>query len=329
MTKPALRPDVQALLAYLHEAKFPEVHTQTPDQVRASMLAAVPLTDLDVPDMAVRRRLSIPRTEGDGDIPALLLDTKADRGPGPVVIWFHGGGYVSGSIETHQSFAATVSRQLELPVVLVDYRLAPEAPYPAAVQDAEACARWIAASPDALGLKVSSLILGGDSAGGTLTAVTAIALRDAQAAVPVRCQILFYPATDFTREFASHGEFAEGYLLTRAGRRWYQEQYRPQKEEVQASPLRADLAGLPPAVVLIAGVDPVRDEGRAYAAKLIEAGVPTTFLEAKGMIHAFVLLRKALPSVNDDIDRALLAARIMWQQPLSSEQRVTDKLGSA
>ncbi|AMV48474.1 alpha/beta hydrolase [Paraburkholderia caribensis] len=313
MTKPVLRPDVQALLAYLHEANFPEIQTQSPEEVRSTMLAALPRTDLEMPNMAVRRRLSIPGVAG--DIPALLLDNKVSREPGPVVVWFHGGGFVSGSIDTHQSFAATVSLHLDLPVVVVDYRLAPEAPYPAAVQDAEASARWIAASHDDLGLTADSLILGGDSAGGTLAAVTAIALRDVRADVPVRCQILFYPATDLTREFASHGEFFEGYLLTRAGQLWYQDQYRPRKKDIQASPLLADLEGLPPAVVLTSGVDPVRDEGRAYAAKLVEAGVPTTFLEARGMIHAFVLLRKVLPSAIDDIARALHLTRMMFEYP--------------
>lgn len=314
MNKPKLRPDVEALLSYLRQANLPEIQMQTPEEARAIMLATVPQTDLEMPAMAVQKKLFVPGSAG--PISALLLDVQAERESGVVVIWFHGGGFVSGSIDTHKSFAAAVCQQLNLPVLLVDYRLAPEAPYPAAVQDAESITRWVAESPAELGFYVDALVLGGDSAGGTLATVTAIALRDSRARVPVLCQILLYPGTDFTRDFPSHTEFSEGYLLTRAGQLWYRDQYQPQNEQIQASPLLADLTGLPTTVILTSGVDPVRDEGRAYAAKLAESGVPTTFLEAEGMIHAFVLLRKVLPSANQDIVNVLDAARVMLQTTL-------------
>jgi acetyl esterase len=160
-----------------------------------------------------------------------------------------------------------------------------------------------------LGRDVDALVLGGDSAGGTLTIVTAMALRDDPAPVPVRAQLTIYPSTDLTRNYPSQEEFADGYLLTEAGRKWYYGHYRPVADEVRASPLRGDLAGLPPAVVLTAGLDPVRDEGRAYATGLVAAGVPTTYQEAEGNIHAFVLLRQAVPSSQRDITSALAALR--------------------
>src|ERR1022692_1588248 len=232
---------------------------------------------------------------------------RATRQAGPVVVWYHGGGFVTGDLETHRGFAAEVARLLDLPVVLVDYRLAPEAPYPAAVEDAEDAARWVASHLAELGRAADALVLGGDSAGGTLAIVTAMALRDAPAEAPIRAHIAIYPATDLSRPYPSQKEFASGRMLTEAGRRWYYGQSRADIHDWHGSPLLGDLTGLPPAVVLTAGEDPVRDEGRAYAAALIAAGVPTTFLEAAGHIHAFVLMRRVVPSTQDDLARAFAA----------------------
>ncbi|MDT0462090.1 alpha/beta hydrolase [Streptomyces gibsoniae] len=301
------RPDVRALLDQLAAAGGPGVEEQTPQAARDAMRAVLPVVDLPMPKLATVRELSVPAPHG--SIPALLLDPRADRDPGPVVVWYHGGGFVTGGIDTHRGFAADLTRRLDLPVVLVDYRLAPEAPYPAAPDDAETAARWVAASPPELGRTADALILGGDSAGGTLAIVTAMALRDTPAPLPVLAQLVIYPATDLTRRYPSHQEFAEGHLLTEAGRRWYYGHYRPTVTDVRASPLLGEPAGLPPAVVLTAGLDPVRDEGRAYAAALVAAGVPTTFLEAEGNVHAFVLLRRAVPSSQADIADALTALR--------------------
>ena len=299
------RSDVQALLSYMNAAHFPSIEEQTPAEARASMVAALPQVDLPMPDVPVQRKLLIPGPGG--TIVGLLLDVRDIREPGPIVVWYHGGGFVTGGIETHRSFAADVVRQLDLPVVVVEYRLAPEAPYPAAVEDAEAAARWVAGNPAELGITVNSLVLAGDSGGGTLAIVAAMALRDTSAALPVIAHLVLYPATDFSRSFPSRSEFAEGYLLTESGLQWYRHHYNPEVQQVSASPLLGTLAGMPPAVVLTAGMDIVRDEGRAYAAKLVDAGVPTTFLEATGMIHAFVLLRKVLPSSQQDISAALRA----------------------
>jgi acetyl esterase len=209
----------------------------------------------------------------------------------------------------HRAFAADVAQRLDLPVVLVDYRLAPEAPYPAAVDDAEEITRWLAANPAELGREVTGLVIGGDSAGGTMTIATAMALRDRTAPVPVLAQVVLYPGTDLTADYPSQQEFASGYMLTTESRRFYYDCYDPVRTEVRASPLLGDLAGLPPAVVLTAGLDPVRDEGRAYAAALVTAGVPTSYIEAVGNIHAFVVMRKAVPSSVTDIERALTALR--------------------
>jgi acetyl esterase len=261
------------------------------------------VVDLPEPPLATARMLET------APLPTLLLDRREHRGPGPVVLWFHGGGFVFGGFDTHRSFAADMAQRLDLPVLLVDYRLAPEAPYPAAVDDAEEIARWLAGNPSEVGREVTGLVLGGDSAGGTMTIVTAMALRDRPAAAPVVAQLLMWPATDLIGEYPSQREFANGYLLSEESRVFYQDAYQPVVTDVRASPMQGDFTDLPPAVVLTAGLDPLRDEGRAYAAALIAAGVPTTYLEAVGNIHAFGLLRKAIPSSVTDIAQALNALR--------------------
>jgi acetyl esterase len=299
------RPEVAALLSYLGTRDQPEVETLTPEQARAGLRASVKAADLPVGEIAVHRPLTIPTRSG--EIAGLLLDARATREPGPVVVWYHGGGFVTGDLETHRGFAVEIARQLDLPVLLVDYRLAPEAPYPAAVQDAEDAARWLASRPAELGREIDALVLGGDSAGGTLAIVTAMALRDAAAALAVTAHIVIYPGTDLSRPYPSQREFATGRLLTEAGLRWYYEQYAVDAHDWRGSPMLGEFAGLPPAVVLTAGEDPVRDEGRAYAAALVTAGVPTTFLEAVGNVHAFVLMRRIIPSAQDDLARAFAA----------------------
>jgi acetyl esterase len=306
-----LRPAVAALLSYLDSLSEPAAETRTPQQVRAEMVESVKAGDLPVGEIAVEQMLTIPTRAG--TIPGTLFDARSDRGRGPVVVWYHGGGFVTGGLDTHRGFAAEVARQLDLPVVLVDYRLAPESRFPAAVEDAEDAGRWVASSPAELGRDVDALVVGGDSAGGTLTITTAMALRDRPAETPVQAQITIYPATDYSRAYPSEREFATGRLLTEDLRRWYQRHYQPDVHDWRGSPLLGEMTGLPPAVVLTAGEDPVRDEGRAYAAALITAGVPTTFQEAVGHIHAFVLLRRVVPSTQDDLRRALAALSMALQ----------------
>jgi acetyl esterase len=149
----------------------------------------------------------------------------------------------------------------------------------------------------------------GDSAGGTLTVVTALALRDDPAAVPVIVQAPIYPAADLTRPYPSFEAFADGYLLTSRDMAWFDDCYRADIEHMRASPMNGDLAGLPPAVVLTASLDPIRDQGRAYVAALAGAGVPVTFREAAGTIHGFITLRRAIPSAVGDVAGFLVAVR--------------------
>ena len=201
---------------------------------------------------------------------------------------------------------------LDLPVIAVDYRLAPEAKWPAAPDDAEAATRWIAGSPPELGRSVTSLVLMGDSAGGNLTIITAQALRDEPAAAPVIVQVPIYPATDSSKPYDSFDEFADGgFLLTRDSLKWFEDHYGADADHTRTSPLLVDLARLPPALVVTASLDPLRDQGRAYAAALALAGVPVTFREMVGTIHGFITLRQAIPSAQGDVAAMLALAKPM------------------
>nr|WP_010186968.1 alpha/beta hydrolase [Sphingomonas sp. PAMC 26605] len=309
MTDPYVRPDVAGFLGFLNALPGPKMHQLEPPAARATYAAMKDIADPPIGELAIITDLAIPGPAG--DIPARLFDTAATRAAGPLVVFFHGGGFVIGDLDTHASFCAEVSRSLDLPVLAIDYRLAPENPWPAAPDDCEAAARWAAGSPEALGRTVTGLVVCGDSAGGNLAIVTAMALRDAPAAVPVIAQLPFYPATDTTQEYPSYTRFADGYLLTRDSMEWFNAAYRAEAEHIRTSPLKGDLAGMPPAVVVTASLDPIRDQGRAYAGALAEAGVPVVFREAVGNIHGFITLRKAIASSAEDVAGALAAAKTL------------------
>jgi len=193
----------------------------------------------------------------------------------------------------------------------VEYRLAPEHAWPAAPDDCEAAARWVASSPAELGRQVTGLVIAGDSAGGGLTLVTTLALRDKPAAVPVLAQWALYPVTDLINTYPSHESFAGGYLLETPDLRWFYELYAADAHHWRASPLLGDQTGMPPTLVVTSSLDPLRDEGRAYAAAAVRAGVPTTFLEAHGMIHGFLSFRRAIPSAVDDLKACTAALKAL------------------
>jgi acetyl esterase len=307
MTEPYVRPDVQALLGYLASVPGPRMPDVDAATARQMYFAMKDIADPPVGELGAVIDLEIPGPAG--PIPARLFDPRATRDPGPAVVFFHGGGFVIGNVETHASFCAEMARVLDLPVISIDYRLAPENPWPAAPDDCEAAARWIATSPEALGRKITGLVPAGDSAGGTLTITTAMALRDEPAAVPVIAQFPIYPAADMATEHPSYTQFAEGFLLTRDTMEWFNQAYQADLSHHRGSPMEGSIAGLPPAVVVTASLDPIRDQGRAYAAELVENGVPTVFQEARGNIHGFITLRQAIPSSQADVARALNALK--------------------
>ncbi|MDO3445490.1 alpha/beta hydrolase [Agrobacterium sp. V1] len=296
---PLVRPDVQAFLNSLNDMPGPKFHELEPKEARSRFLEDVSMTDLPMGDLAVIRDLEIP--SANGLIRARMFDQRARQGITAVVVFFHGGGFVVGDLDSHASFCAEMARVLDLPVIAVDYRLAPEAKWPAAPDDCETATRWVAESPAALGFDVSGLILVGDSAGGNLAIVSALALRERPAKVPVLIQAPIYPATDISRPYPSAEEFADGYLLTEPMLDWFITCYVADAQDHRTSPVLADLDDLPPAIVVTAGLDPLRDQGRAYATALAEAGVDVWFHEAKGNVHGFVALRQAIPSATADV----------------------------
>jgi acetyl esterase len=309
-TAPYVRPDVRAFLDYLMATPGPRSHEVGAVEARRLMRASRSLVDVEVGPLAVHRDLACPAPDG-GSIALRLYDSRSDRLPGPVMLYFHGGGFVVGDLETHDPTCAAIARALDMPVVAVDYRLAPEHRWPAAPDDCEAAARWIGSGPDALGFGVASLVLAGDSAGGTLCIVTALALRDAAAAVPVIAQWPIYPLVDSRRRFPSFDQFCEGYFLTSDSMKWFDESYAADREDPRGAPLRAAQDGMPPTLVLTAGLDPLRDQGRAYAQATIAAGVPTIYREAVGTIHGFLNLRRAIPSAQGDLAACLAVLKPM------------------
>lgn len=305
--EPFVRPDVRQFLDYLNALPGPRTHEMDAPSARTVYRAMKDVADPPMGELGLVRDLVIAGPAG--DIPARIFDWQERREPGPAVVFFHGGGFVIGDLDTHAGFCAEMSRVLRLPVVSVDYRLAPEAKWPAAPDDCEAAARWVAGSPAELGRTVTSLVLSGDSAGGTLTITTAMALRDEPAAVPVIVQAPIYPAADMDKEYPSFSAFADGYLLTRDSMNWFANAYAADLTHMRGNPMAGPLAGLPPAVVITASLDPIRDQGRAYAAALAQAGVPVTFREAVGNVHGFATLRKAIPSSAGDVAGYLAAVR--------------------
>lgn len=235
----------------------------------------------------------------------------------PCLVFFHGGGWTLGDLDSHDALCRALAQAGQCAVAAVDYRLAPEHRFPAAVDDAIAATRWIASSAAALGIDAARLAVGGDSAGGTLAAAVALALRGSN--VRLALQLLFYPATDMAHDLPSHQRLAEGpegYGLTRTSLLWFRANYlgSPASErdlaDWRASPLRAaDFAGLPPASIVTAGFDPLLDEGRAYAERLHAAGVPLRYECFNGMIHGFLLMSRELAASRHAIQRAGQALR--------------------
>jgi acetyl esterase len=225
-----------------------------------------------------------------GTIPSRLYVPHAASAPGPLLVYYHGGGWVQGSVATHDASCRLLAHLSGVRVLSIDYRLAPEHPFPAAVDDAVAAYGWAAANAASLGGDPARLAVGGDSAGGNLAAIVAQAARDDDAVPAPVFQLLIYPACDLSRKADSVRTFADGFLLTESDMDWYMAKYVPdpaQRADPRVSPLLAEhLGGLPPAFVATCVPDPLRDEGEAYAARLREAGVPVA-LQRFGQLHGF------------------------------------------
>ncbi|MBL8329575.1 MAG: alpha/beta hydrolase [Rubrivivax sp.] len=231
--------------------------------------------------------------------------------PRPVLVYLHGGGWVIGDCDTHDVLCRELALGAGCEVVSVDYRMGPEHPFPAAVDDCVAVTRWVREQAPVLGLDAARIAVGGDSAGGNLAAVVCLALREAGEPLPA-FQLLIYPATDMRAVAPSHTANGQGYLLTHEAMMWYRGHYVPeaaQWSDWRASPLlAASHAGLPPALVLTAGYDPLRDEGRQYADALSAAGVPCQYVCFERQIHGFVPMGRMIDEAHTAV--ALCAAAL-------------------
>jgi acetyl esterase len=229
------------------------------------------------------------------------LKLREANGLAPCLVFFHGGGFVIGNLDSHDVVCRKLADEGQLIVIAVDYRLAPEHKFPAGVEDVVTATKWIAGNARQLGIDASRLSVGGDSAGGNFAAVVAISARDCNGPA-IAGQVLIYPSTDLALIHPSHSEPETSILLTHSVIRWFCDHYLNSAADVddwRASPARIkSLAGLPPAYVLTAGADPLRDEGDEYAKRLKEAGVPVTYRTFPGQFHGFFTMGKLLQQAN-------------------------------
>lgn len=311
-----LHPQAQALLQLMIDRGVPPMHTLSADEARRTYLERKTLTQPEPPAVAQSVDLEPASAWAPPVRVRVIQPTPASPGATrPGLVFFHGGGWVIGDLDTHDTVCRELALQAGVVVVSVDYRLAPEHPFPAAVDDCVAATRWVQSNAQALGIDAQRLAVGGDSAGGNLAAVVALALRDeakAQGTAPLRYQLLVYPATDMRRGAPSHAQNGQGYLLTQEMLAWYHGHYMGSSgrdDDWRASPLlHPQLQGLPPALIITAGYDPLRDEGLQYAQALSEAGVPCTHLCFERQLHGFLLMGRVLEEAHTAV--ALCAAEL-------------------
>ena len=307
-----LHPQARALLDLMIERGVPPTHTLTTADARAYYRERRSVTQPDPPAVAEVRDLA---AEGaHGAIPLRLyrpIGSTAASAPLPVLVYYHGGGWVIGDLDTHDTLCRELANGTGCAVVAVDYRMGPEHRFPAAVDDAFAATRWVRAQAGALGLDAARLAVGGDSAGGNLATVVSLLARDA-GDMPIAFQLLIYPATDMRRGHASHTSNGQGYLLTAETISYFHDHYidDPKHDlDWRATPLlHADLSRLPPALVLTAGYDPLRDEGLDYARALTAAGNRATYVCFERQIHGFITMGRVLDEANAGV--SLCAAEL-------------------
>jgi acetyl esterase len=303
-----LDPQAQKVVDTIAALNLKPIKDSTPAEARESMrtrTAALGPVE-EVPAVADHR------VPVDGGEITVRLYAPAGVGPHPVLVFYHGGGWVIGDLYTHDGLCRSIVNAAGCAVASVDYRLAPEFKFPVAVDDSYAALKWVAANGARLGLDSARLAVGGDSAGGNLAAVMAMLARDRHGP-RILLQVLVYPVTNYDFGTASYTENATGYVLTTEDMRWFWRHYlsrEGQGQEVTASPIRAkSLADLPPALVMTAGCDPLRDEGEAYAARLRDAGVPVTLTQYPGMFHGFLRMTRILDQARAARDEVATALR--------------------
>ena len=299
-----LDPQAQALIQLMVDRQVPLVHTQTPEQARASYRERRTFTQPDAPDVAQVQTLSAPGPHGAVPLRLYRPFVASDA----LLVYFHGGGWTIGDLDTHDVLCRQLCLASGCAVMSVDYRLGPEQRFPAAVDDCLAAVHFAQDQAEIMGFKPQRIAVGGDSAGGNLAAVVAILLRDEGR--PAAFQLLIYPATDMRAIAPSHISNGQGYLLTRQSIAYYRRHYigdEAQWFDWRASPLLAsNLSGLPSALVLTAGFDPLRDEGRLYADAMSLEGTRVQYVCFERQVHGFITMGRVIDEARSAV--ALCAA---------------------
>ncbi len=311
---PYIRPDMKAFLDMMAQVNGPKLADMTLEEARQSYVAMHGIADRPARALPVIRDLACPGPAG--DIPLRLYDARESRDEAtPVIVFYHGGGFVIGDLETHHALCTEIAALIDLPLVAVHYARAPEAPFPAAILDCEAATRWVASSPAELGRTASGIITIGDSAGGNATVVVSQLLGANPAAVPVVLQVPIFPLVEDAIGSASMEAFSDGFLLTADTMAFFDAAYGADRADPRGFPILSDHASAPPTIVVTASLDPIRDSGRAYAKALVDAGRDCVFIEMRGVTHSFTNLRQMVPSTQRDLERVIAAMRFMLENP--------------
>jgi len=307
----ALNPQAKALLDQMAANPSPNLWEVPLADARAGALAM--MQSLSPQGLPIDRVEDCTIPGPAGDLDARIYTPVAAGGAAlPALVFYHGGGFVVGNLDTHDALCRALASEAGVKVISIDYRLAPEAKFPAAVEDSFAALKWVARNASALGIDDDRIAVGGDSAGGNLAAVVSILARD-EGIIRIKFQLLIYPVTDLAGETQSYRDFCEGYFLDRAVMKWFGAQYISSPADFtdyRASPLLAPShQGLPPAHVITAGFDPLRDEGKAYADKLREAGVPVTYEVYDGLFHGFANMTAVIDEAREAVKDAASALK--------------------
>lgn len=320
-----LDPQVQAFLEQMQAMNLPPLNAMTVEDARAAASAMSEMHGVPDPVASVD---NLAVTGPAGEIPVRVY-TPEQSGPFPILVYFHGGGWVIGDLETHDPLCRTLCNACGCIVASVDYRLAPEHKFPAAAEDAYAATHWIAEHAAEFGGDPQRLAVGGDSAGGNLAAVVALMARDRRGPEIV-CQLLIYPVTDSACDTASYRDNSDGYFLTAEMMQWFWNQYLngdTDRDNPYAAPLRArNLRGLPSALVITAEFDPLRDEGEAYAARLRDAGVAVQLKRYDGMIHGFFGMGAVIDQARTAVDDVAATLQSTFAAPRRGRGNALKKL---
>ena len=300
-------PQIQVLLDLQSQFGFEGIASVAPDAAGVRAFMRQMRVPVEVEDVAGVEDLVCP---GPGGAVGLRLYRPSEAPDLPILVWLHGGGWTIGDIETSDGTCRALANASGVAVISVEYRLAPEHPFPAAVEDCWAALQWVSAHGTELGLDTGRLAVGGDSAGGNLAAVVSLLAREA-GGPPIRFQLLVYPATDGRLKWPSLSENAKGYFMTSEDVEWFYQQYAPpDREDWRMSPLlAADHSELPSALIITAEFDPIRDEGEAYASALAEDGVTAGLVRFEGMIHGFFGMHATVDAARRAMDQAGAALR--------------------